>query len=108
MERKKAPPATAAEAVPETPPIKRKRGRPKSSPYDLATQKKLNNRRYRQARREDNEIAVEIYLPKAWHEWLVSEGATLREVAVEAFAAWLEKRGFPAHATGEPPPANKA
>ena len=52
--------------------------------------------RYRNAKREGEEVPVEIYLPKAWHDWLVGEkNANLREVAVEAFALWLEKKGFP-------------
>ena len=69
-----------------------KRGRPKTSPHDLATQRKLNLQRHRQAKRDENQVPVEIYLPQEWHDWLVNvRGANLREVAVEAFAAWLEK-----------------
>ena len=74
-----------------------KRGRPKTSPHDLATQRKLNLQRHRQAKRDENQVPVEIYLPREWHDWLVNvREANLREVALEAFAAWLEKKGFPA------------
>ena len=79
----------------EVPP-KPKRGRPKTSPHDLATQRKLNLQRHRQAKRDENQVPVEIYLPREWHDWLVNvQGANLREVAVEAFASWLENKGFP-------------
>lgn len=78
-------------------PIKAKRGRPKSSPHDSATQNRIRVQRHRQAKREEDAVPVEIYLPKAWHEWLLNvKGANLREVAVEAFALWLKQHGYPA------------
>ncbi len=59
--------------------------------------------RYRNAKREGEEVPVEVYLPKAWHEWLNNvKGANLREVAVEAFALWLKKNGYPADVTANP------
>ncbi len=97
MGKKNPPSFPASEAVTNEESARPKRGRPKTSPHDLATQRKLNLQRHRQAKRDENQVPVEIYLPKEWHDWLVNvEGANLREVAVEAFAAWLEKKGFPA------------
>ena len=76
---------------------KGKRGRPKSSPHDSATQNRLRVQRYRDAKREGEEVPVEVYLPKAWHEWLTKvKSVNLREVAVEAFGLWLKKHGYPA------------
>ena len=95
MNEKDSSQILANEAVADAEPAKRKPGRPRSSPYDLATQKRLNNQRFRQTKREGNQIAVEVYLPKAWHDRLLREGASLREVAVEAFALWFEKKGLP-------------
>ena len=43
---------------------KGKRGRPKISPHDSATQTRLRVQRYRDAKREGEEVAVEVYLPK--------------------------------------------
>ena len=64
------------------------------SPHDRTTQKRLSVQRYRQAKREGEEVPVEIYLPRTWHDWLVnSQGVNLREVAVEAFADWMSKKG---------------
>ena len=101
MEKKKTLPRSANEALATAQPDKPKRGRPKTSPYDLATQRKLNSQRHRQAKREGNEVPVEIYLPREWHDWLLNvQGVNLREVGLEAFAAWMKKRGFSA---GEPP-----
>ena len=60
------------ETVTNGEPAKPKRGRLKTSPHDLVTQRKLNLQRHRQAKREGNEIAVEIYLPREWHDWLVN------------------------------------
>ena len=86
----------ALEPVADGEPAKRQRGRPKSSPHDLATQKKLNMQRHRAAKQQEKAVRVEVYLPKAWHEQLLSEGANLREVGLEAFALWFKKRGLPA------------
>ena len=48
-------------------------------------------------------MPVEVYLPKAWHEWLTDvKAVNLREVAVEAFALWLKKHGYPADVTRKP------
>ena len=59
--------------------------------------------RYRDAKREGEEVTVEVYLPKAWHEWLTNvKAANLREVAVEAFALWLTKHGYPADVSIKP------
>ena len=53
--------------------------------------------------KEDDAVRADIYLPKAWHDWLVGEkNANLREVAVEAFALWLKKHGYPADVTVKP------
>ncbi len=53
--------------------------------------------------KEDDAVRADIYLPKAWHDWLVSEkNANLREVAVEAFALWLKKHGYPAEVPVKP------
>ena len=79
----------------EAEPPTRKRGRPKVSTHDRTTQKRLSVQRYRQAKRESEEVPVEIYLPKEWHDWLInSQGVNLREAAVEAFADWMKKKGF--------------
>ncbi len=87
----------ASETVINEEPTKPKRGRPKTSPHDLATQRKLNLQRHRQAKRDENQVPVEIYLPREWHDWLVNvQEENLREVAVEAFADWMKKKGFPA------------
>ena len=95
-EEKNAVLSTAAEPVAEGNPAKSKRGRPKSSPHDSATQNRLRVQRYRDAKREGEEVPVEVYLPKAWHEWLTNvKAANLREVAMEAFGLWLEKHGYP-------------
>ena len=59
--------------------------------------------RYRDAKREGEEVPVEVYLPKAWHEWLTNmKAANLREVAVEAFGLWLKKHGYPADGATKP------
>ncbi len=109
MSKKDVPSNSAAEGVASGGPAKRKPGRPRTSPHDLATQKKLNLQRYREAKREENEVRVDIYLPRAWHDWVVNlPGVNLRAAALEAFTLWLEKKGFPAHTPGEPPPAAKA
>ncbi len=80
-----------------------KRGRPKTSPHDSITQNRLRVQRYRDAKREGEEVPVEVYLPKAWHEWLTNvKAANLREVAVEAFALWLKKHGYPAEVSVKP------
>ena len=100
---KKNPLTTSApEAVTNEEPPKPKRGRPKTSPHDLATQRKLNLQRHRQAKRDENQVPVEIYLPRKWHDWLVNvQEANLREVAVEAFADWMKKKGFSSQKTSE-------
>ncbi|MBE7156903.1 MAG: hypothetical protein INR62_00450 [Rhodospirillales bacterium] len=96
--------AVAAEGT-----AKSKRGRPKTSPHDSATQNRLRVQRYRDAKREGEEVPVEVYLPKAWHEWLTNvKAANLREVAVEAFALWLKKNGYPADVTAKPTSLNDA
>ncbi len=88
---------------------KGKRGRPKSSPHDSATQNRLRVQRYRDAKKEGEEVAVEVYLPKAWHHWLTDvKAANMREVAVEAFALWLKKNGYPADVTAKPNSLNDA
>lgn len=95
------PPAN--EPLTEDTPTKPKRGRPKTSPHDPATQHRLRMQRYRDAKREGEEVPVEVYLPKAWHEWLTDvKAVNLREVAVEAFALWLKKHGYPADVTRKP------
>ena len=82
---------------------KGKRGRPKTSPHDPATQNRLRVQRYRDAKREGEAVPVEVYLPKAWHEWLTNvKAANLREVAVEAFSLWLKKHGYPADVSDKP------
>ena len=97
MQRKKPSQLPAKEALQDDHPDKPRRGRPKTSPYDLATQRKLNSQRHRQAKRVGNEVPVEIYLPREWHDWLLNvQRANLREVAIEAFAAWMKERGFQA------------
>ncbi|MBE7157167.1 MAG: hypothetical protein INR62_01805 [Rhodospirillales bacterium] len=74
---------------------KPKRGRPKVSPLDSATQNRLRVQRHREAKRQGEEVQVEIYLPKAWHRWIVeTAGANLREVGIEAFALWLKSKGY--------------
>ena len=98
--------STATEPVTDDNPVKSKRGRPKSSPHDSATQNRLRVQRYRDAKREGEEVPVEVYLPKAWHEWLTNvKAANLREVAVEAFGLWLKKHGYPTDASVKPDPA---
>ena len=95
-EKKILPFSSANEEVAETVLPKPKRGRPKSSPHDAATQNRIRVQRHRQAKREEDAVPVEIYLPKAWHDWLLNvQGANLREVALEAFSLWLQKKGFP-------------
>ena len=95
--------------VAENDPAKGKRGRPKSSPHDSATQNRLRVQRYRDAKKEGEEVPVEIYLPKAWHHWLTDvKTANMREVAVEAFALWLKKNGYPADVTAKPNSLNDA
>ncbi len=102
MAEKKSRPTSVPEAATNELQTKPKRGRPKTSPYDLATQRKLNLQRHRQAKRDENQVPVEIYLPKEWHDWLVnSQGVNLREVAVEAFADWMKKKGFSAGGSAE-------
>ena len=84
-------------------PPKRKRGRPKTSPHDSATQNRLRVQRHRDAMKEDEAVRVDAYLPKAWHDWLLNvKGANLREVAVEAFGLWLKKHGYPADISSKP------
>ena len=101
--------SAAAEPVAGNEPAKSKRGRPKSSPHDSATQNRLRVQRYRDAKREGEEVPVEVYLPKAWHEWLTNvKAANLREVAVEAFGLWLKKHGYPAGGTTKPESAKDA
>lgn len=93
---------SANEPVAEDTSVKPKRGRPKTSPHDPATQHRLRMQRYRDAKREGEEVAVEVYLPKAWHHWLTDvKAANMREVAVEAFALWLKKNGYPADVTAK-------
>ena len=88
---------------------KGKRGRPKSSPHDSATQNRLRVQRYRDAKRDGEEVPVEVYLPKAWHEWLTDvKAVNLREVAVEAFALWLKTHGYPADVTSKSSSAKDA
>ncbi len=100
MGKKNPPSIPASEAVTNEEPPKPKRGRPKTSPHDLATQRKLNLQRHRQAKRDENQVPVEIYLPREWHDWLVNvQEANLREVAVEAFADWMKKKGFTSQET---------
>ena len=100
MERKKPSSTPVEKALTDESPDKPKRGRPKTSPHDLATQRKINSQRHRQAKRAGNEVPVEIYLPREWHDWLVNvDRANLREAALEAFAALLEKKGFPGQKT---------
>ena len=95
MHKKDGHLSSSVEAVSEESAPKPKRGRPKVSPHDRTTQKRLSVQRYRQAKREGEEVPVEIYLPKTWHDWLVnSRGVNLREAAVEAFADWMKKKGF--------------
>ena len=78
---------------------KRKRGRPRTSPYDAAIQNLIRVQRHRQTMKEENAVRVDIYLPKVWHDWLISvKDANLREVGAEAFALWLNKQGFPVEA----------
>ena len=97
------------EPVESSDPTKRKRGRPKTSPHDTATQNRIRVQRHRQAMKEDDAVRADIYLPKAWHDWLVGEkNANLREVAVEAFALWLKKNGYPADVTAKPNSLNDA
>ncbi len=56
--------------------------------------------------KEDDAVRADIYLPKAWHDWLVGEkNVNLREVAVEAFALWLKKHDYPAGVSVKPDPA---
>ncbi len=99
----------AKEPVAATAVSKPKRGRPKTSPHDPATQHRLRMQRYRDAKREGEEVPVEVYLPKAWHEWLTNvKAANLREVAVEAFALWLKKHGYPADVSVKPDPTKDA
>ena len=82
---------------------KGKRGRPKTSPHDSTTQNRLRVQRYRDAKREGEEVPVEVYLPKAWHDWLTSvKAANLREVAVEAFGLWLKKHDYPTAIPAKP------
>ena len=39
---------------------------------------------------------MEVYLPKAWHDWLTNvKAANLREVAVEAFGLVAKKTRLP-------------
>lgn len=96
----------AGETVASAPPIQPKRGRPKSSPHDPATQNRLRVQRYRDAKKEEEEIPLEIYLPKAWHGWLTHhKRANLRKVAVEAFALWLAKEGYPVKSSARRKPA---
>lgn len=100
MGKKNPQPILAPETVANAEPLKPKRGRPKTSPHDLATQRKLNLQRHRQAKRDENQVPVEIYLPREWHDWLVNvREVNLREVAVEAFADWMKKKGFPSQET---------
>ena len=95
--------SAAAEPVAGNELAKSKRGRPKSSPHDSATQNRLRVQRYRDAKREGEEVPVEVYLPKAWHEWLTNvKAANLREVAVEAFSLWLKKHGYAADVSDKP------
>ena len=102
MGKKNPPSIPASEAVTNEEAQKPKRGRPKTSPHDLATQRKLNLQRHRQAKRDENQVPVEIYLPREWHDWLVNvQEANLREVAVEAFADWMRKKGFSSQKTSE-------
>ena len=90
------PHLTDVEPVKDGHPMKRKRGRPKTSPHDAATQNRIRVQRHRQAMKEEDAVRVDIYLPKAWHDWLINvKDANLREVGVEAFALWLNKQGFP-------------
>ncbi len=97
MDEKKDHQTPNSEAVAPDASPKPKRGRPKVSPHDRATQKRISVQRYREAKRNENEVALEVYLPGDWHDWLVNvKGANLREVAVEAFALWLKKHGYPA------------
>ena len=92
-----------AEPVAGNDSTKGKRGRPKSSPHDSATQNRLRVQRYRDAKKEGEEVAVEVYLPKAWHHWLTDvKAANMREVAVEAFALWLKEHGYPADVSVKP------
>ena len=52
--------------------------------------------------KEDDAVRADIYLPKAWHDWLIGEkNVNLREVAVEAFALWLKKNGYPGNVAAE-------
>lgn len=87
------------EPVKDGHPVKRKRGRPKTSPHDTATQNRIRVQRHRQAMKDEEAVRVDIYLPKAWHDWLVNvKDANLREVGVEAFALWLKNQGYPVEA----------
>ena len=100
MDKKNPTSIPASEAVTNEALPKPKRGRPKTSPHDLATQRKLNLQRHRQAKRDENQVPVEIYLPREWHDWLVNiQEANLRKVAVEAFADWMKKKGFSSQIT---------
>lgn len=105
VDKKKNKPAftPVSELLASNEPEKGKRGRPKISPHDSATQNRLRVQRYRDAKREGEEVPVEVYLPKAWHEWLTNvKAANLREVAVEAFGLWLKKHGYPAEVVAKP------
>ena len=91
-----SPHSPEGEPVRDGHPVKRKRGRPKISPHDAATQNRIRVQRHRQAMKEEDAVRLDIYLPKAWHDWLINvKDANLREAGVEAFALWLKKQGCP-------------
>ena len=108
MSKKNLVLTSASEPITDETSAKRKRGRPKTSPLDLSTQKRVNMQRHRAAKREGNEVRVEVYLPKAWHDRLLREGANLREVGLEAFALWFEKKEISTQTADGPLPNKDA
>ena len=67
-----SPHSPEGEPVRDGHPVKRKRGRPKISPHDAATQNRIRVQRHRQAMKEEDAVRLDIYLPKVWHDWLIN------------------------------------
>ena len=68
-------------------------GRPPTSPLDRKSQVRENVRVHRAKLKASGFEKVEIYLPKAWRQFLQNSAEPLQQLGLEAFAMLLKARG---------------
>ena len=68
-------------------------GRPPTSPLDRKSQVRENVRAHRAKLKAAGLEKVEIYLPKAWQQFLQNSDEPIQQLGLEAFALLLKQRG---------------